>query len=847
MNATTTREFHKANAISGYSIEDYLPYSWIIDDMVVFKNLSVGAVLEVELPPYFTADDTTKEYYHTIVSQFLNSLDEQFDVQFLWGLQRNCDDIIRKLEALEPDNRFIRAYHQQQLQRLRERASNNLIRRYRMYITIVHKPLFASKELRYRAKNELKFRSDNGLLTRFCDYPLVKKLLGIGEAPDFAKQYTEAEWKQIKDSLLLVIGGLEQSLQQLGLKTEFMHEPKLMATLFEWWNPNLVHQGITVTPTGSTPTPITDYFVISPMNMDRKKGYLYFDNKVHRILTLRTPPTDLKMNVFEDIFQQNSIPNLRIINNFVPYSKEKRLQELQDKLPIFRARVEKDLKMLVTVEQLQREILSIQRGEESVWAVTTVFHVWGDTEEEVDKYAHELKQQARLSGRAIVVQEEQALWVYWTSAQPFWPSDLDVNRQHLYSASQAVCLIPFTGHPERVKEPLSVLLETGNRAPFNFNPFDYQRVNNYNCLIMGTAGTGKSFAAGSIALAMMLHNARIIGIDLGGSYFPLCEALGGNYVTMDPDSKNQTINPLAIGGLELQSSEKVLISKFLEKAVKEKDSLFSRVESSYVDEVLNQLFTDSGGKTVRLTHLREHLARYGKPETKVMAEALGQWCEGGRYGALFDGNSKVDFDKPFTIFDLTLVKENQDLAPLTLMSIINNVYKMAAKYPNQPKILLMDEAWVLMKNPITAKFVEECFRTFRKLNIAVIAISQGIDEWLTEGAVRILGNVNTYYLLGQTNASAADKLAEVLQLSERESDIIKVLKTVKGQYSQALFIQAGNTRLSTVLLNRPSPLQYAIMTTNPSDKSLIARIKSEMGCNEMDARIEFAKRFPNGA
>ncbi len=847
MSLTTTREYHRSNEISGFQIEDYLPYSWIIEDLVVFKDLSVGSVLEVELPAYFTTDLATREYYHQVITQYLNSLDSKFNVQFLWCIRRNCDDIINKLEQLRPDNKIMREYHKEVIEKLKERAANNLIRRYKCYIAIVHKPVLNYNELRARAKEDIDFRKANKLSLDNRYISTIKRWLGIGTPPEFAFQYTEEEWKSVKNDLLLAVGGLELALQQIGFRTEYQYEDNLMATLFEWWNPTLAHQGIKVSPLSSDLAPITDYFLQSPVSMDRKKGYLYFDNKVHRILTLRTPPTELNVNVFENIFNQNNLPNLRIINNFIPYPREKRITELQDKLPLYRGRMDKELKYAVTVTQIQTEILSLQRGEESVWNATTIFHIWGDTEAEVDKYAYELKQQARLCGRAIVVQEEHALWKYWTAAQPFWPNDKDMHRMHVYSTSQAVCLIPLSGHPERSKEPITVPLEAANSAPFNYNPLDYSRLSNYNCLIAGTAGTGKSFAGGSIIMSMQALNARVIGIDLGGSYMSLCESLNGNYVTMNPDSTNMTINPLSISGTKLQASEKILITRFLEKAVKSAGVEFEKNEASFVDEVLNQLFDERDGKLCTLSNLREALTRYGKPETTKMAESLGQWCGSGQYGGLYDGASKVDFDKPFTVFDLALVKDNPDIAPLTIMSIMSNVYRMAAKYINQPKILLMDEAWMLMKDPVTAKFVEECFRTFRKLNVAVIAISQGIDEWLTEGASRILGNVNTFYLLGQTNATAADKLADVLQLNDQERTIIKRLKTVKGQYSQALFRQTGSSStFSTVVLNRPTPLQYAIMTTNPADKQMIEQLRVENHLTPLEARLEFSRRYPHG-
>jgi hypothetical protein len=102
-------------------------------------------------------------------------------------------------------------------------------------------------------------------------------------------------------------------------------------------------------------------------------------------------------------------------------------------------------------------------------------------------------------------------------------------------------------------------------------------------------------------------------------------------------------------------------------------------------------------------------------------------------------------------------------------------------------------------------------------------------------------------MLRQTSAKGASLAATTLQLNMREAAILTDLKTVKGEYSQCLFLQKRSQEtFSTILLNRPTPLQYAIMTTNPIDKQRVAQIKDELRCTQLEARIEFAKRHPKG-
>lgn len=855
-----TRAYNRTNEITGFIVDEEIPHNWIIDDLVVFKDLSVACAFSIDIPPFITLDDGTKDYFHSVLSSFMNTLGDEFELQFIWNVQRNCDDIIEHIGSNPPRNRIMQNYHKELIEKVRKESEANNIRRYKAVISIIRKPLFNEPEWFKRAKKEKDLRKKYDVYSEpYYFGKTIRELLGFGLAPNFSKKYAEKEWEYIKDQTYGAAAGLRTALRDLKLNPKILIEQELIDIMFEWWNPNSVHKGINAAEVTAEPLPITEYITMSNISVDKDKGYIYMDDQVHRILTLRTPPNVLEMNVFRNIVDNLDIRNIRIINNFRPYSREKRIQQLQNQLPILQHRAAKDVKLAVSIDEILSEIYSLEKKGEGCWNVTTILHIWGKDEEEVDGYVMDIKRLAQLCDGAKIVQETHAIFRYWLSAQPFWTRDEDMHRAHLYSTAQAVCLLPLSGHPEQFEnEKLGVVLETAYGSLLNYNPLDSNRLNNYNALIIGSSGTGKSFLAGSIMMGMQSQNARVIGIDLGGSYKGLCEALNGAYITMDPNNKDQTINPLAVeiedvtgyrGGDDnlVTPYQKEQITRFLEKALMEEGRSFSHKEKGFLDEVLNQMYLRAEGKEVYLSDLRQALQSYGKSETKEMADAMAMWCRGSKFGYLFDGPTKCDFDSPFTIFDMTIVKDNKDIAPLTIMSIMSNVYKMANNYPNVPKILLMDETWFLLQDPVTLKFVAECFRTFRKLNVSIIGVSQGIEEWLEGSASEILNNVLTYMILRQTNPKATEMASRALGLTSEQVSIINQLQTIKGEYSQALFLQQRqDADFSTVILNRPTPLQYAIMTTAPIDKEEIENIRVKYGLSHLDARIKFAELYPKG-
>ena len=163
-------------------------------------------------------------------------------------------------------------------------------------------------------------------------------------------------------------------------------------------------------------------------------------------------------------------------------------------------------------------------------------------------------------------------------------------------------------------------------------------------------------------------------------------------------------------------------------------------------------------------------------------------------------------------------------------------------------MLLLDEAWALLNTEAGAKFVIEAYRTYRKLNVGILGISQEVADW-TGGHLRgIISNVSTYFILTQANSGTLESAAEIVGFNPREVAIAGNLHKEKGKYSQALLVQKCQTgKFSTVIVNRTTPLQYALMTTDGRDRAVIRQIMEENQCSNLEARMIFAEKYPHGA
>ena len=846
-----TRQYHRNNEISGNILDLELPYTYIVDNVLLNKDLSMTIGWKLELPLVLTMDFAARDTIQMQLRALLNSLDKDFDFQMVWAPNHNVTKVLDRLREQKPKASMLAAYQQEQEALIAQRAKEGYLRTYSAYLFLIKTNNMAPGE-KVRREKERKMRGkpkSQRLASKIVDW--AQGMFAVFQTPKDSF-YTAEEFEQARAELFGQGEGVYNALRQLNFSPSIMTENEMLDILYYWWNPKSWEDGLR--PRAYEPgrqVPVTDYILQSPFVWDPKRGYYEMDGMLHRLLTVRVPPELIEMPQFEGILYDASFRNIAVSCTVQRGNLEKRIAKLTNELPLLRARVDRDPRLLPTLHQLQSEIIALAEQNESVWHATHVVHLWSDRAEELDEWTREIKRKGLQANGMQLVQEEHALFEYARSSTPGWSRDKDTYRQHIYNTTQLVGLLPLCGQPDRFDSPtFGAVMETATGGLFNFALHDQKNLNNYNCIIMGTSGQGKSFLASTIMAQLQRSNARIIGIDLGGSYRGICEALQGNYITMDIDLPNQRINPLYMPPNQIvESSDIERMLLFVEKLVIDPasgPSRLSKADFGDLEEAMRQLIEHAEGQEI---FLRNFQYLVSKSFNKDLGKRLLPWVDRGMYAKLFDGTNQIDFDNPFTIFDLSLVKENSNIAPLALMGIMNGINAMASKYPKQPKLLLIDEAWFMLEDPIIRRFVAECFRTFRKTGTGIIGVSQGIEEWVNLGEEKaaILNNTHTFIILKQSSASAVADATTELRLNPQESGLIGSLVTRPGEYSQGLLHQtrADGQVDSVVIVNRPTPLLYAMSTTNPKDKEMINNYR-DSGMSLSDAILKFAEDFPKG-
>ena len=234
-----------------------------------------------------------------------------------------------------------------------------------------------------------------------------------------------------------------------------------------------------------------------------------------------------------------------------------------------------------------------------------------------------------------------------------------------------------------------------------------------------------------------------------------------------------------------------------------------------------------------------------------MAHRLSPWCEDGSLANLFDGPSQVDLSAEVVVFDLKRVLgdlRDADLARVIFNSIVGTVSGLSLRPGPEPKFLTFDEAGIMLKDEVTAEFMEYCFRTLRKTGVAVCAISQGLEDFLVNAKARnaFVGAADNLFVLKQDNHDKARVLAREKNLSEREVDQIHSINTVPGSHAEFLLVQKTPHGQRTLhLVSASTPLKYAFTANSPGDRRELERLM-QGGLARPDAVRAFARAHPRG-
>ncbi|KKU62565.1 MAG: Type IV secretory pathway VirB4 component-like protein [Candidatus Amesbacteria bacterium GW2011_GWC1_47_15] len=379
---------------------------------------------------------------------------------------------------------------------------------------------------------------------------------------------------------------------------------------------------------------------------------------------------------------------------------------------------------------------------------------------------------------------------------------------------------PFTSSELSNNEGIMYGINEHNGSLIIFDRFGLE---NANSCVFAKAGAGKSYAIKLEILRSLMFGTEVIVIDPENEYKTLSDAVGGDYINFAFNSSNR-INPFDLSTLTEFSEENELNLKVqsLHSMFKVIMGQLNPTEEALLDRALTLSYrmkgiTQDPATQKRTPPLMEDLYKafigMEEPLALSLADRIEKFVKGSFTG-IIDQPSNVALKNPFTVFSVRDLEDS--VKPIAIFIILDYIWTKLRR-DLKKRILVVDEAWYLMRYPDSADFLYGIAKRARKYFLGLTTITQDVEDFLSTDFGKAIVTNSSIQILMKQSPAAVDRVASVFYLSEGEKHLL-----LSANVGEGLFF-AGNNHVAVRFV--ASPDEHQLITTNPQD--LLARREAE--------------------
>lgn len=344
--------------------------------------------------------------------------------------------------------------------------------------------------------------------------------------------------------------------------------------------------------------------------------------------------------------------------------------------------------------------------------------------------------------------------------------------------------------------------------------FDRFSLENANEIVLGKSGSGKSYLIKLEIMRQFMLGTEVIVVDPEGEYETLAHTLGGEVVSFTPSSPIK-INPFDLSELyeegENELGLKILSLHGLLKIIM---GTLDPAHDAILDKALIETYRQKGITPDPATQqkapplmedLYKTLLGMEDANAKELALRLEKFIQGSAAG-IFNQASNFNITNPLTVFSIKSLDE--ELRPIAMHIILDFVWTKVKKNLKK-RLLILDEAWYMMKYEDSASFVFSIAKRARKYYLGLTTATQDVEDFLsTEYGKAVLTNSSIQVLLKQ-GASEVDLATDIFYLSEGERELL-----VSANIGEGLFFAGQNHVAMKVVA---APHEHELITSNPAE------------------------------
>ncbi len=555
--------------------------------------------------------------------------------------------------------------------------------------------------------------------------------------------------------------------------------------------------------------------VIAPAGLEVNSNYVKLGNKFIRTIFLLTYPRYLASGWFDPII---NLPNLFDATIFVhPVDTGTALRNLRKKTAQIEAQLmDRQEKGLVRDPQLETayqdvEMLrdQLQQAQEKLFNAGVYITLLGDTLDELNK----IEEKVSSLLEAQLVYAKPATFQQVDGFGATLPLGQDKLMVHAPLNSGPISsMFPFVSTDLTTDEGILYGINRHNNTLVIFDRFSLE---NANQVVFAKSGSGKSYATKLEIIRSLMMGTDILVIDPENEYQKLAESVGGSYFRISLTSENQ-INPFDIPAIpEGESPGDVfkshilnltgLLKLMLGSITPEEDALLDKaISETYASRDITADKKDFTQMTPPLLGDLQ-IVLENMEGGRGIAQRLEKFTRGS-YAGFTNQATNIDIKNRLIVFSIRDLED--ELRPIAMYIILNFIWNLI-RAEQKKRLLIIDEAWWMMKYPDSAAFLFSLVKRARKYYLGVSTITQDVEDFLNSPYGRPIITNSSLQLLLKQAPSTIDLVVKAFGLSQAEKGLL-----LEANVGEGLFF-AGLKHVAIQII--ASYFENQIITTNPAE------------------------------
>jgi conjugal transfer ATP-binding protein TraC len=461
----------------------------------------------------------------------------------------------------------------------------------------------------------------------------------------------------------------------------------------------------------------------------------------------------------------------------------------------------------------------LQQAQEHLFDVGLYLTLYSKTKEELDKIEGEVRGilDAKLVyTKPALFQQEQG----FRSTLPLAIDELEVHSK--LNSSPLSSLFPFVSFDLTSDRGILYGINRHNSSLILFDRFSLE---NYNSVVFAKSGSGKSYAVKLEILRSLMFDTEVIVIDPEREYQYLAEATGGRTFNISLSSEHH-INPFDLPPVKqdedpgdiLRSNIITLVGLFrimLGGLSPEEDAIIDRaITETYALKDITGDNDFTGVEPPLLSDFETVLS--GMEGSNSLLQRLSKYTH-GTWAGFINRPTNIDINKQFIVFS---VRDMEDELKPVAMYIITHYIWNAIRHELKKRLLVIDEAWWMMKSEDTASFLFSLAKRGRKYFLGLATITQDVEDFLKSPYGRPILTNSSIQLLLKQSPTTIDVLKETFNLTDQEKFLL-----LESGVGEGLFF-AGLKHVAIKIV--ASYTEDQIITSDPSQLLAIKREKERL-------------------